>query len=109
MPDAWDRVADVLSDFDLLQAKIGATHQGEPHADVFARSPNFAEAVGALPDVHPRRHDVERLHRAIDASSHFLKQTPALLVQQVFNAWQWGGDHLGKFVASAESACPVER
>jgi WD40 repeat protein len=110
MPDGWDRVADALTDFDFLQAKIGASQtQGEPPADVFALLADFVKAVEAIPHAHTVRPDVESLRRAIDGSSHVLKRMPGLLVQQVYNAWQWPGDRLGRLVVEAERRCETSR
>jgi WD40 repeat protein len=110
MPDAWDRVADALTDFEYLQAKISASsHHGEPPADVFALLDDFVEAIEAMPPGHKGRAELQRLCRAIDGNSHVLTQMPRLLVQQVYNAWRWGDESLEKKVTAAERALPCPR
>src|SRR5437899_1079907 len=106
----WDRVCEVLTDFEYLQARIGALpDQAEAPDDVFALLGDFVEALDAMPQGHAGRGDLERLHRAIDGSSHWLKEMPRALVQQVYNAWEWEPEGLGKKVARAERDCPWGR
>jgi hypothetical protein len=46
---------------------------------VFALLGDFVEALEAMPQAHERRADLERLSRAVDGNSPWLKATPGLL------------------------------
>jgi WD40 repeat protein len=103
----WERVYEVLTDFEFLQARVGALPEqdGKPApSTIFETLQDFVEALAVLPD-GPRRQDVESLRRALDSRAHVLKEMPWLLVQEVYNARVWHSDALGTRVVEAERLC----
>jgi hypothetical protein len=103
-----ERLYAVLTDFDFLQAKLGALPGQDPQqppATVFDLLQDFVEALSAWPAGDPRREGVEALYRIIDGNSYFLKDAPRLLLQQVYNAGAWTTAGLGARVLEAERRC----
>jgi len=85
----WDKLCDVLTDFEFLHAKLGAAASGDgevPPATVYDLLRDYLNALEALPANQVRREEVDTLHRLLDENSHLLKEDPSLLVQQIHNA-----------------------
>lgn len=92
----WDKLCDVLLDFDFLQAKVGAPRgrlgTQPPPATVFDVLQDLHEALGALPADHTLREQVAAVWRALQSNSNALREDPSIMVQQIFNAAQWEWD-----------------
>lgn len=84
----WDTLCDVLTDFDYLQARIGAISQPpntQPPSLVFDLLDDFQNTLAALPADHLMRRQLGGLQAAIRQNQYVLYDDPSLLVQQVFN------------------------
>jgi WD40 repeat protein len=112
MNEVLTELCDVLTDFDYLQARIGAVPWTaaaelvpEPPSSVFDLLHDFQRAVAVLAVAGPQRcREIEALCRALDRNTHVLKEAPTLLVQQLHNAlvWDWSEDmDLGRKVRQA--------
>src|SRR5262245_52938547 len=104
MAEVWDRLYEALTEFEYLQARIGAQpgQQGEEPDDVFGLLGDFVEALGVIPPPHVGRADLERLYRVLDGNSHHIKETPRLFASHVYNAVKWEEDNIGRKVLQAE-------
>ncbi len=83
----WDRLCDVLTDFEFLRARLGASPHDEPASTVHELLEDYLAVLEALPPGHAGRPGLEMLGRAIDRNAHVLGDFPRLLVQQLANAW----------------------
>jgi WD40 repeat protein len=97
----WNELCDVLTDFDYLQAKIGAVNyvlsQHPPAAMhsptvVFDLLRDFQNALAALPVTNARRREVVDLYHVVNENLRALEEDSSLLVQQVYNELVWGWD-----------------
>jgi WD40 repeat protein len=100
MNDVLTELCDVLTDFDYLQARLGAVSGAaasgpgaEPPSSVFDLLHDFQLAVNVLANTRERRYrEIEALCRALDRKTYVLKEDPSLLVQELHNVlvWEWG-------------------
>src|SRR5216683_2201531 len=84
----WNKLHDVLTDFDFLQARLGCPC-GVPGdvvpMDVFDVLDDFVAALEADHEVDAWK-EVADLYQVIDGDSHVLKRDASIVLQQAFNA-----------------------
>lgn len=89
----WDVLCDVLTDFDFLQAKIGADRpppaSSPAAAGVFDLLLDFHETLAALPSDHLQWAALAAERLALNGHPLAVKADPSILVQELFNALQW--------------------
>ncbi|MDZ7414493.1 MAG: hypothetical protein ONB15_13295, partial [candidate division KSB1 bacterium] len=89
----WDKLCEVLLDFEFLQSKIGADQEPgssvPPPASMYDLVRDYQQALLVLPEGHRQRPLVLALYEVIDRNSYALKEDPTLLVQQVHNWRDW--------------------
>jgi len=92
LSEQWPELARQLTNFDYLQAKIGAlpaaaAHAPPPHT-VFDLVRAFADALfgdPALPASLRKRNEIETIYRVIGKHCDAIHKNPGLLVQQLYN------------------------
>ena len=78
----WDAVADLLTDWQFLEAKAEA-------AVIFDLVQDFSAAASAMPKDHPRRRILSLLEEAVRRDVHFIDRHPTTLFQCMWNTCWW--------------------
>src|SRR4051812_7650237 len=106
----WDDLADLLSDLEFQQTRLGALPGSEPAAvTIYDVLREFSNALEAMPAELPGRAAVEVLSRVLDHCAHLLHEHPQWLVQQLTNACDLDQTALADRAGEAEKRCPWPR
>ncbi|MBE7557254.1 MAG: PD40 domain-containing protein [Anaerolineales bacterium] len=117
-----DRLSQIMTNFDFLQAKIGSvksidqqpvamsigSQPSPPPAAVYEVLEDFQNALTVLPFDHPIRQQIGTLFDTINLHSQSLDRDPTLFVQQMHNALVWHWDEttvLGREMRKAAQSC----
>jgi WD40 repeat protein len=103
-----DKLCEVLTDLDFLQAKLGVLpgDDGPAPATVYDLLQDFLGCLDMLPATHPQRGMVEQVYRAIDRHAHTLHRDPHLLLQQLLIARNWTDTRWEVCLPAAIDRCP---
>ncbi|NUQ61828.1 MAG: NACHT domain-containing protein, partial [Pirellulales bacterium] len=102
----WNVAADLLSDWQFLEAKAEAQL-------VFELVEDFASAVSVMPKDHPRRRILTLIEGAIRNDVHFIDRLPTALFQCIWNLSSWDDgeqmllDCLRDWASGKEQATPA--
>jgi hypothetical protein len=98
----FDRLVDILTDWNFLESKVRAGMASELARD-------FRESIRCLPPSHPHRHLVAALHEAIARDLCFLARRPESLFQSLWNqCWWYDSPEAAKRYGATDGGWPLE-